>query len=396
MAHVTFFAFDISEAAQIRRIESIRSLGHSVQSFSFRRENMNPEFTSTWPNVDLGRTENGKLVRRLGSVFSGIVKSFMSRRELSISDVWIARNLDQLVIAWAVRVLTLRRDVKLIYECLDIHNVMTRRDAIGACARLAERFLLARTDLVILSSEGFMREYFASVQGVRPRVALVENKLWLEHEHLPRPIRPRQATGPLVLGWIGTLRCRQSLDLLAEVARRMGASIQVQCHGVVHRHALPDFDRILQEHANISYLGPYKYPQGLGAVYAACDLVWAQDMWQAGTNSDWLLPNRIYEAGYFGCPSVALAATETGRRIVDDGLGYVIAAPTADNLVGLLECLNRREIGGLSTDILAKPDGAFQLYPKELAKKLAPVLGASVANDEAGSMSGNAPRLEHS
>ena len=151
----------------------------------------------------------------------------------------------------------------------------------------------------------------------------------------------------------------------------------------------------LQEHRTYP-IRSLQVPSGLGAVYAACDLVWAQDMWQAGTNSDWLLPNRIYEAGYFGCPSVALAATETGRRIVDDGLGYVIAAPTADSLVGLLERLDRREIGGLSTDVLAKPDGAFRLYPKELAKKLAPVLGASVANDEAGSMSGNAPRLEHS
>jgi hypothetical protein len=42
-----------------------------------------------------------------------------------------------------------------------------------------------------------------------------------------------------------------------------------------------------------------------------CDAVWAQDLWQSGANSDWLLPNRIYEASYFGCPSIALAP---GRR----------------------------------------------------------------------------------
>jgi hypothetical protein len=37
MARVVFFAFDIAEAAQLRRIDSLRALGHGVASVSFRR-----------------------------------------------------------------------------------------------------------------------------------------------------------------------------------------------------------------------------------------------------------------------------------------------------------------------------------------------------------------------
>ena len=44
MALVVFFASDIAEASQIRRISSIRSLGHQVLSYSFRRTNMNRDF----------------------------------------------------------------------------------------------------------------------------------------------------------------------------------------------------------------------------------------------------------------------------------------------------------------------------------------------------------------
>lgn len=395
MAHVTFFAFDITEAAQIRRIESVRSLGHDVQSFSFRRENMNRGFAPDWPNVDLGRTENGRLVRRLGSVFRGIVRSVRHRDRLSGSGVWIARNLDQLAIAWAVRLATGRRNVSLVYECLDIHDVMTRKDAIGAAARWAERRLLARCDLLILSSEGFLRAYFRPLQRVGCPVALIENKLWIGHALLSRPSAPRNADGPLVLGWVGSLRCPRSLELLSEVARRMGEDIRIVFRGSIHRHALSDIDRVLREHPNITYGGTYDYPDGLAGVYGACDLVWSQDLWQAGGNSDWLLPNRIYEASYFGCPSIAVGSTETGRRIQSDGLGFTVERPDAEDLTALLRQLDREEIRAASRRILAKPDAAFRLFREELAEKLAPVLGAGRTPGRVESLPDLTPEVRH-
>lgn len=374
MARVTFFAFDISEAAQIRRIESVRSIGHEVQSFSFRRANMNGSFAPPWANVDLGRTDNGRLFRRLGKIVGGIATSLRHRTRLAKSDVWIARNLDLLLVAWVVRLCTFRRDVTLVYECLDIHSVMTRGGAVGAAMRRAERFLLTKSDLVILSSTGFLRNYFAPVQGRSDGVALIENKLWFGRAALLRPTEPRQAEGPLVLGWVGSLRCAESFALLSEVARRMEGEVNVLLRGNVHRHALPDFDAVLRDSPNMRYVGPYDYPEGLAEVYGACDLVWSQDMWQAGTNSDWLLPNRIYEASYFGCPSVALSSTETGRRIARDGLGFTLDAPSADELEGMLRTLDRPRIAAVSRHILGMPDSAFRLFPEELEAALKPVL----------------------
>jgi hypothetical protein len=64
-------------------------------------------------------------------------------------------------------------------------------------------------------------------------------------------------------------------------------------------------------------------------------------------NSDWLLPNRIYEASYFGCPSIALAGTETGRRVAADGLGFTVEEPTAEALTELLR--------GLTPEPTARP-----------------------------------------
>lgn len=47
-------------------------------------------------------------------------------------------------------------------------------------------------------------------------------------------------------------------------------------------------------------------------------------MWQRGTNSDWLLPNRISEASWCGCFSVALDSIHTGKRIREAGIGRTI------------------------------------------------------------------------
>lgn len=379
LARIAAFAFDIAEAAQIRRIQSLRALGHDVVSLSFRRANMNHAFQPDWPDLPLGVTANESYLRRLTQLARALVRSVRGRAILAETDVWIARNFDLLVLAALVRRLTRRRDVRLVYECLDIHGLFTREDAVGRAMRWAERQALAATDLLVVSSPGFLDNYFASVQGYSGPTALVENKLWLGDGPFARPKGPRNAdpTRPLRLGWVGSLRCAASLDILAGVANQMGQGVEIALHGNVHRHVVPRFDDILAAHPNVQHHGAYAYPQDLAAIYTSCDLVWAQDLWQRGANSDWLLPNRIYEASFFGCPSIALAGTQTGGRVVSGGLGFAVNAATADAVVALLAGLSRDEIAMAGTRLLAMPDAAFRLMPDDLAQALEPVLAGS-------------------
>ena len=374
LTKVTFFAFDIAEAAQIRRIEAVRSLGHAVASVSFRRANMNAGFQPDWPDLALGEVRNNDFLRRGLRVLASILRVWRQRDRLAGSPVWIARNFDLLAIAWAVKGLSGRRDVKLVYECLDIHGLFTRAGPVGGVMRWLERRLLGRIALLIHSSPGFERNYFMPVQQYAGPVALIENKLWIADRDLPRPERARQTGAPLVLGWVGSLRCRESLLILAEAARGMGEALRVELHGNVHAHAIPDFDTILSAHPNLRHHGAYRYPDDLAAIYQSCDLVWAQDLWQRGANSDWLLPNRIYEASYFGCPQVAVAGTETGRRVAEAGQGFVLPEASAAALVTLLRSLAPAAVTSASARLLATPDEAFRLRPSELAAQLAPVL----------------------
>ncbi|MFV2053316.1 glycosyltransferase [Aliiroseovarius sp. YM-037] len=337
---------------------------------------MNADFAPDWPNVDLGHVENRSFGKRLIKLVGGLRRILSAPNGVRKCDVIIARNFDLLLIAWAARRVLRRRKTPLVYECLDIHGLFTRSDTVGAVMRWCERRLLASTQLLIVSSPGFVSHYFDAVQGYRGPVSIIENKLWFDGAPAPRPSSASsKADGePLTLGWVGSIRCKPSLDILMRAADQMGPDVQIAIHGNVHHHALPGFDQAVAERDNVTYHGAYSYPDDLARIYASCDLVWAQDLWQRGANSDWLLPNRIYEASWFGCPSIAVADTETGRRVKADGLGIAIPAPSADDLVQALRMLSRQDIEALSAAILAKPDEDFRLRPEDIDAALRPVL----------------------
>lgn len=371
MARILVFGFDIAEAAQIRRIRGLIAEGHEVRSAAMRRDNMNRGFVPDWPNLHLFATGNGGMLRRFLLVIGAIVKCWAARGALGRPEVMLARNLDMLAVALGAR-LALPGRPPVIYECLDIHGSVSRPGLLGAMMRWAERRCLARTALLVVSSPRFVEAHFGPVQGYRGRWMLIENKLWAAGP-LPRPARarPRPEGAPLTLGWVGAIRCAPSLDLLMAAADAMGPRLQVLIAGTLHAHAVPGLRAAIARRPNVTHVGPYAYPGDLGAVYGACDLVWAQDLWQAGANSDWLLPNRIYEAGYFGCPSLALAGTETGRRVAADGLGFTIESATPAALIACLAGLSPARVAAVSAGLLARDASAFRMSGRELSAMIA-------------------------
>lgn len=371
-AKLLVFGADAAEAAQIRRMRSYLACGFDVAGFMMRRANMNRDFEPFWDNTHLYDTENESPGRRLAAVLGSILKLRAHRDKLAGADVIVARNLDMLAIAVAARRMIKPRPA-LIYECLDIHGLMTNPGVKGRMVRAAERRLLAQTSAIMISSPAFHREYFGPVQGWDGPVSVVENKLWIDNGALRRPAPPTESVPddwsverPMVIGWVGTLRCARSLALLAEAADRLGPRLQVAMHGVVHGHAIPEFDRVLAARPNMTWHGPYDYPDDLARIYGACDLVWSQDLWQWGTNSTWLLPNRIYEASYFGCPSLAVDGSETGRR-VGDGLGWTIPGPDPEALVELLSRLTPAEVFDRRTSLISRPEAEFLQGIDEIA-----------------------------
>lgn len=75
--------------------------------------------------------------------------------------------------------------------------------------------------------------------------------------------------------------------------------------------------------------GPYAQTD-LASVYGTCDFTWAIDYSQRGQNSDWLLPNRIYEGTYYNSPAIAVAGTETASWLKSRKAGILLGDPKAE------------------------------------------------------------------
>ncbi|APG48923.1 glycosyltransferase [Phaeobacter porticola] len=368
MARLVCFASDLTDVAQLRRLASFQAQGHEVISVASRKGAMPP---ISWQNIDLGEIGQHGLLQRGRLALMSALREPILVPLVQQADLLVARNLDMLALASALR-LRSKSQAALAYEVLDIHSLFEGAGAKAKLARWGERRLMAGAAVLWVSSPGFHSGYFVPVQGVTGPWHLVENKMVVPAD-MSRPISASLSGSQskvLRVGWIGAIRCRPSFELLLKVAACMGPAVELHIHGTIHNHVLPDFHTRIATMNNVIFHGSYRYPDGLAACYATCDVVWAQDLWQSGGNSDLLLPNRIYEAGWHGCPVVAVANTQTGRKIEEMGQGWTVAEATSAALVQLLQTLTAEQIAVCRAQIAALPEATFRQSSDDVAALL--------------------------
>src|SRR3546814_6152863 len=78
---------------------------------------------------------------------------------------------------------------------------------------------------------------------------------------------------------------------------------------------------------NLVYCGPYLAARDLPAIYRSVDFAWGLDLENSEHNSRWLLPCRLYEAGFFGAPCLTAAGFEVGERVEDSRIGWSFELP---------------------------------------------------------------------
>lgn len=364
---VAFFAFDWGDAAVRRRVDGFALDGIAVDGFAMHRGRVE---RPAWVVADLGETWDNAYLHRVTSIVRGARRAVRERARLAAADVFLARNLDMLATAFlARRMAGLRTPV--IYECLDIHRLMVREDRIGRGLRWAEGRMLEASAGVWVSSPAFLTEYFERHQAGRYRAELIENRMVPVAGLGPRPEEePSDATRPLRLGWFGNLRCPRSLALMEALAARFPGRLEIVLRGYPALGEIPDFDARVAACSGIDYGGRYKAPEELGEIYGSVDLVWAGDFMDAGFNSAWLLPNRLYEGGWFACPPIAPAEAQTGKWVAAHGAGFTIAEPMEESLPALIEDLleDRPRIAEAARALRALPDSTFVLPEGAMAE----------------------------
>jgi hypothetical protein len=306
----------------------------------FRRQRDKPPRPVSWCNVELGLTVDRHYVRRLPKLAAAVVKLSRHKRTLQRCQIFYARNIDMLLIAVLARALARSRAL-LVYEVLDVQRVFVGKGLVNRAFRWAERVLLGACDLLVVSSPDFMSRYFLPLQNYAGPWRLLENKV--AAAQLPETEPPDRTPGPpWVIGWFGTLRCVRSLDILCRIAGRLGDRVAIHIRGVPSEEDLPE--RVIRDaaarHRNLLYAGPYVSPDDLPRIYGMVHFAWCVDYLDAGANSDWLLPNRLYEGCLMGALALARKDTATGRMVEQLKAGWAFAEPletTVSDFLGSLD-----------------------------------------------------------
>ncbi|BCH31648.1 glycosyl transferase family 1 [Mesorhizobium sp. L-8-10] len=343
MLRVLYLVHDLSDPAVNRRVKMLQAGGADVTLAGFRRGKPVTSIEGLVP-IELGVTRDGRFGQRLGAVVRAATAIGSALGAVGRPDVIVARNLEMLALARRA-VSIFGGAVPVVYECLDIHRLLLRSDAVGVAMRGAERFFSRDVAMLVTSSPAFVEEHLSRVLDPGVPIELVENKV-LElagPAGAETPPAPRRAGPPWRIGWFGALRCRQSLELLSAFSRSMGGEVEVILRGRPAYGEFADFDGYVASEPYLSFLGPYRNPDDLPAIYGDVHFVWAIDFFEEGQNSKWLLPNRLYEGCRHGGVPIAMRGTETGKFLEARGCGLLLSEAATDALRAMLGSMD--EVG---------------------------------------------------
>lgn len=358
---VLYLAHDLDDAAIWRRVAMLRQGGADVHLAGFRRR------LGALPQglpgrgagrvQDLGRTANGRMAARAISVLRVALATLLHlpggvRLPPVRPDAILARNLEMLVLA---AVIARRLDgVPVTFELLDIHRMMLGPGRRARLLRHLEGALLRRATLVLLSSPGFISRYLVPYDIPVPALRLVENKPLAFALPAPEQI-PARRDGPIVIGWFGILRCAWSLQSLDALTRAAPGRYRVDLRGRPALDVLPRFHATVAANPDLQFHGAYDWPGDLAAIYAGVDLAWMIDRYDAGGNSDWLLPNRLYEGCLHGAVPLGLAGTQVGFSLKGRGIGLVLPLASRAAAMDLLAGLDAASLTALKAQVQARP-----------------------------------------
>ena len=384
MLKVLYLVPNLADPAVARRIDMLRLGGAQIDVAGFRRAGTAVPSLDVGTYLELDETFDARFAQRLLATAKAMSGARKWAPRLPQPDLIIARNLEMLALANRLQGFWPGRP-PVVYECLDIHRLMLREDAIGRAMRGAERHWSKQAALLLISSPAFSRNYF-DLHGALP-TEVVENKvIWDGGERGRNPALAAESTGPLRIGWFGALRCARSLEALGGLADAMDGDVEVVLRGRPALTEFNDFNAIVASQKHLHFAGPYRNPDDLASIYSDVHLAWAIDFFEEGKNSKWLLPNRLYEGCLHGAVPVALAGTETAAFLERRGIGIVLPDIEPQTLRTTLGGLTRERLVQLAAAVGAQDTSRFAVNTTDcvaLVNKLAGLLVAPTKLTEA-------------
>ncbi|MEL7213955.1 MAG: glycosyltransferase [Pseudomonadota bacterium] len=374
-SRILYLVHDLDDAAVWRRVQMLRLGGAEVELAGFRRRSG----TLPEPALILGQTRNGQMTHRALAVLRQRLRLGRLTKEVSPPDAILCRNLEMLALAVPLKRAFSNADIPLSYEVLDVHRLMVGDGLVASALRRIERALCREVDHLIVSSPAFVEAHFNAHNQWDGTPLLVENKVVLDAPANFTPMKRRtEERGPLRIGWFGILRCPFSLACLDAVTRAAPGRYKVLLRGRPALDVLPQFHDVVNANPDLHFGGPYAYPDDLAEIYGSVDLAWLVDRYDTGANSDWLLPNRLYEGGLNGVPPIGLKGTQIAKRMAQLGVGLTLEQADLAEVSTRLGALRGDDLTALQKMQEVIPRSTWLVSPEEAHAVTAQLLGVSV------------------
>ena len=316
---IVFLVPDISDARAIKRIKALKLLGSNLVVCGFRRERYKCDhsFYANIRKVEMGQTEEKKYFNRIPKLFCGFLKLLINLNVFKNTKCIYCINIDMLLLGALLKIIY---NVKLYYEVGDILNAFLGNNILNILLRKLEQILLLHTNLLILTSPSFFIFYYYPIQKYKKKWSLLENTLI--PINLPLINKNLKKYNRIKIVYHGALRCPQSIDILIDIARLFKYKCEIHVHGFPLMVNSSKLENAAKENNNFRWHGEFKYPEDLTEFLSDADLLWLIDLSENQKNSEWLLPNRLYDGLYFKVPMIALKNSETGRYIKELNIGW--------------------------------------------------------------------------
>jgi succinoglycan biosynthesis protein ExoL len=369
--NITYFVHDLADPAVARRLLQLQRGGAKVRLVGFHRRPELAPIVAEAIAADLGATYDRRFYHRTLRVLRHSITAWRFKEVVVKADVLLARNLEMALLALAARS-TARRDVPLVYECLDIHALQETPARVGQWIRALDRHVLRNSKALLISSPRFLSDYFSKLDVGLPRVVLTENKRIMTGQE-ERP----QETGelrrpPWTIGWFGNLRCYESFLALLQLACCPSSLVKVVLRG----RPTERIQTLIARHLpvqNMQYYGPYSETD-LQQIYTSCDLTWGIERYpERGKTADWVLPNRLYEGGYYNSPMLALRGTATADWLTARKTGFLLSS--VEDLGPFIRNLTPEQYHAVRCSTAAIPTPELVWTPDELGQFVEQLVG---------------------
>lgn len=350
---IIFLVSNAADSYFHKRIGELERLGVKVEILGFNREWYERK-KYDHPCTFLGEIEQRHYFKRLLPILKAIPAV---RRHLKMADI-VYIFLPDMLALYCASALGLRRTWKVVFDVCDIQPVLIGNSLKSRVFRLLERILMRRIDLLVVTSEAFVTEFFQKIQGLtQVRYLVIENKLGRKSLKLPVRSQTERLPGVLRVGYFGVIRCPRSLEILKTAAERGKGRVRIYIRGASPGRIV-DIEACVKENSWIEYGGPYLSPDDCPDLYGSVDIVWACYPYEGRQAGNWLWArtNRFYEACFYGKPMIVQSGAEDGRVVAEKGLGVCV------DLSDINACAER--ILSVSPDELQRWQSNIKRLPK--------------------------------